>query len=277
MRLHIPIILRKLLSSFSLIGLASAFTAGCGGGGTPQSPATTLSGNTSVTVLSSGTANDQLSEFNIDLTSVTLTSQSGKTVTLFSNPLYTEFIHLNGTQEPLATVTVPQDIYTSTTATLGSAVFTCVSYNPAENELWTSTFSDMGVAPANVTAIMAAPITITGTAMGLALDLQVSQSASWGTCVNVGASTPYSITPSFNVTPVDIVAQPTNSANGMATSLRGLVSSVDATEAGFSVVGEDGPNLFGPSWQTRVPAAAPSFKESAVLHNSQSACRWIWT
>ena len=41
-----------------------------------------LSGNTSVTVVMTSTANDQLAEFDLGFQSITLTSQSGKTVTL---------------------------------------------------------------------------------------------------------------------------------------------------------------------------------------------------
>jgi hypothetical protein len=245
MSLSISIILRKLPSSFFLVALAAGFVAGCGGS-TLESPGTPLTGNTQVVLLATSTANDRLSEFNIELSSVTLTSQSGKTMTLLSSTLYPEFIHLNGTEEPLMTVSIPQDIYTSATATLGGAQFVCVSYNSSQNKTATATFSDIGnIPPANVTVNLAAPITITGSAMGLSLDLQVSQSASWGTC-NSG---PFSITPSFNVSPVVIAAQPTNCANGKMTGLGGLIRSVDAGGAGFSVTGEDGSGLFGPIWQ----------------------------
>jgi hypothetical protein len=48
--------------------------------------------------------------FQISILSLTLTSQSGETVSLFSSPAppastgNTEFMHVNGTAEPLATV-----------------------------------------------------------------------------------------------------------------------------------------------------------------------------
>lgn len=83
--------------------LAIAVTAGCGSDVSPV-------GNTSVTLLSSSTANDKLSMFQISILSLTLTSQSGETVSLFSSPAppastgNTEFMHVNGTAEPLATV-----------------------------------------------------------------------------------------------------------------------------------------------------------------------------
>src|ERR1700678_3674715 len=77
--------------------LAVAVLMGCGSNASPV-------GNTSVTLLSSSTANDRLLQFSLRLTILTLTSQSGNTVSLLAAPLGAEFIHVNGTAEPLATV-----------------------------------------------------------------------------------------------------------------------------------------------------------------------------
>jgi hypothetical protein len=52
------------------------------------------------------------------------------------------------------------------------------------------------------------------------------------------------ITPTFNLTPVTFATQPTNSANGKATGLHGLLAAVDAGGTSFSVTGAD-----GPTWQ----------------------------
>jgi hypothetical protein len=100
----------------SVIALATAFVTGCGGSGVSQPK---LSGNTSVVVLYSGTANDQLVSFSTTINTLTLTSQSGNTVSLLATPVGPEFIGVNGRAEPLVTVSVPQDIYTSATASLG--------------------------------------------------------------------------------------------------------------------------------------------------------------
>lgn len=70
-------------------------TTGCGYGGNSTQPPK-LSGNTSVTVVLSSTANDQLAEFDLEFQSVTLTSQSGKTVSLLTAQQPSEFIHLIG-------------------------------------------------------------------------------------------------------------------------------------------------------------------------------------
>src|SRR5580704_6859867 len=92
--------------------LTAAGMSGCGSTG-PSGPQ--LSGNTSVTVILSSTANDQLSQYIAAFQNITLTSQSGKTVALLSatpdSAPDAEFIHLNGRAEPLLTVSIPQDIY----------------------------------------------------------------------------------------------------------------------------------------------------------------------
>ncbi len=233
----------------SCILVALMSFSGCGGGA-PAAPSTTLSGNTSVTLLATSTANDQLSQFDIGLNSVTLTGDSGNTVKLFTTLPVAEFIHVNGTLEPLQTVSVPQGIYTSATVSVGSSSFVCNGFDASNKLLYSSDFSDQQVPSSAVTVNLPSPITITGTAMGLSLDLLVSQSTSWGTCdPNSNASSPFSITPTFNLTPVDISAQPTNSANGRVLGLHGLVTSVDASGTGFSVTAAD-----GPCWQVTTSA-----------------------
>jgi hypothetical protein len=81
--------------------------------------------------------------------------------------------------------------------------------------------------------------------MGLVLNLQVSQSVGSFDCLVPFTSV--SITPTFNLTPVVLAAQPTNTANGKATGLHGLIGSVDASGTGFSVTGAD-----GPIWQVSI-------------------------
>ena len=195
---HLP---RSLVSRvlFALtVMLAAAFATSCGTGRSGPPP---LSGNTRVTLLLSSSANGQLSQFDIGFNSISLTSQSGKSVNLFATSQSPEFIHLNGKTEPLLTVSVPQGIYTSATVSLGPASFTCSTLT-SSGGLDTSTYA-YGAVPSNqVTVNVAAPITVTGTAMGLALNLLVSPSASYpSTCYPVGIA-PFSINPTFNLTPV---------------------------------------------------------------------------
>ena len=117
--------LSRFLSPLAI--LAVSLTTGCGSGGSTAPPK--LSGSTDVTLIMSSTANDQVTRFAVQLQTLTLTSQSGKTVTLLSSQQPSEFMHLNGGIEPLTTLNVPQDIYTSATVTL-EAVFVCLAQVP---------------------------------------------------------------------------------------------------------------------------------------------------
>jgi Domain of unknown function (DUF5666) len=190
--------------------------------------------NTEVTLVLSGVANDQLIEFNVNLQSLSLTSASGKMVSLLSTEQTTEFMHINGGIEPLITVSVPQDVYTSATATVGSAQFTCASLTP-QGGIDTSTFAYGQTPSANVTVNLPAPITIAGDSMGLSVDLLVAQSESYPTSCYINGIVPFSITPTFNVAPIAFSAQPTNSGNGGVSGLNGQISSINAANGSFVV------------------------------------------
>src|SRR5579863_9169612 len=144
--------LSVLVLTFTLVLVT--ITASCGSSSSaPNSPK--LSENTLVTVLLSSTANDQLSQFSMELQSLTLTSQSGKTVNVFTTQQPSEFVHINGNIEPLVTVSIPQDVYTAATATIGGAQFTCImvippGYSSAGN-LDTSTYAYGYTPNSNVT------------------------------------------------------------------------------------------------------------------------------
>jgi hypothetical protein len=170
-----------------------------------------------------------------------LTSQSGKTVNLLtasaSTPNFSEFIHVNGPAEPLLTVSVPQDVYTTATATLDEyGGFACVSLL-SSGGIQTSFFGQAQSATINLPS----PVTITGTSMALALNLQVSQSATFSSCDLTQAT--YTNTPTFNLAPVAVSSQPTSVANGKENGVDGLISSVSATGNQFGLTTADGTTL----------------------------------
>ncbi len=232
----IPERLRSFFSAIlSVVALFTVgFTTACGGGGSTQ----VLSGNTQVTVALTSTGNDQLSEFDMVLNSVTLTSKSGKTVSLLSTPQGFEFTHLNGQLAPGFTVTVPQDIYTSATATVGGAQFACATYTPGV-ALTSATYSYGYTPDSNVTVNLPSPITITGSNMGLAINLDVLQSATLpSNCWDTGAS--WSITPTFNVTPVVFSSTPANPQNGKVSALDGEIAAISPSGNGFTLAVAEG-------------------------------------
>ena len=215
--------------SLALIVAAGVFNTGCGGRNM-SSPI--LSGNTAVTIVVTSTANDQLAEFDLGFQDITLTSQSGKTAALASSstsgpPLDAEFMHLNGTAQPLLTATIPQDIYTSATLKLGGGAFVCLALGQVDGEqtLSTATYS---LFPPTATVNFPSPLTVTGTSMVLSLNLLVSQSATLGDCVNVDGFSGFSAAPTFNLTPLTLAASPTNSANGKVMGIDGEVTAVSS-------------------------------------------------
>jgi hypothetical protein len=227
----------RIVTALAFIVPIATLAAGCGGSG-----GTTFSGNTAVTVLASSTANDQLVQLSLNFTGLALTNQSGTTVSLLTTPVSEEFIHLNGTAEPLFTASVPQGVYTSATATIGGAQFSCATLL-SSGELDDSTYA-YGVTPSSqVTVKLPSPIKVTGDAMGLVLDLLVSVSAMDTSCAPNGIST-YSITPTFNLAPVASSSQPSNSTNGKLTGLDGIVASLGASGSSFTVTTQGD----GPSW-----------------------------
>ncbi len=240
---HRPVLLFHLLWA-SCIALPAAFTAGCGSGG----GGTTLSGNTQATVLASSTANDQLFQFSVTLQSLTLVSQSGKSVPVLTAPISDEFIHLNGKVEPLTTVSIPQDVYTSAVATVSEAFPACAGAALMDESLG-------GIqSPSDVTVELPQPITITGTAMGMVLNLQVAKTAQFNGGCSQNLTNTLFITPVFNLTPMTIAAQPTNSENGKALGVEGSIGSVSANGAGFSAAAlfsaDEGNS--NPNWQVSV-------------------------
>jgi hypothetical protein len=136
-------------------------------------------------------------------------------------------------------VSIPQDVYTSASITVGGAKFTCVGLDSSNGGLQQSEFAYGQVPSSDVTVNLPAPITITGTGMAISLDLPVSQSASFATCLG-GSGDTYSITPTIDVTPVTLSGQPTNSTNGMAKDLHGMIGTVNPSETSFSVTSADG-------------------------------------
>jgi hypothetical protein len=225
---------------FGLIVVAAIFSSSCGSGGSMPSPSgPQFSGNTQVTVVLTSTANDQLAQFYIQLQNLTLTSQSGQTVTLLSSPSlqqdynFTELMHVNGGANPLLTLSIPQGVYTAAAATLGYAQFTCVTLSPqgsaAPGGIDSNTFAYGQTPTANVSVNLPSPITITGEGMGLSLDLLVSQSASYPNgCYTTGLE-PFSITPTFNLTPLTLSSQPTNANNGEVVGLDGQITTIGTT------------------------------------------------
>ena len=235
---------RTLSSRLSVVLIillvAVGVTTGCGSSGTSSTGGgQKFSGNTNVTLVLSSTANDQLSQFNLDIQSLTLTSQSGSTAPVLAGDWQAEYMHLNGGIEPVATITLPQGIYVGATAVIGGADFTCLTVMPpgsnSPGNLDESTYAYGYTPSSNVTVTLPSPITITGDSMGLSLNLLVAQSASYPSSCYPSGLSQFAITPTFNLTPWTVTAQPTSPANGKITEFEGQVSALGTTGSGLSL------------------------------------------
>jgi hypothetical protein len=174
----------------------------------------------------------------VEFQTLTLTSQSGKTVTLSSSQQPSEFMHLNGGIEPLTTVNIPQDIYTSATATLSAAVYVCIAQDLATSGLYIANYSIINQGPA---INLPAPITITGSKMALLLDMQVSNSAPFPACYSNPPFTGFSMTPTFDLTPFALSVSPTNSGNGKLGGFDAEVASVQMSGSSLTLTIAGGP------------------------------------
>ncbi|MGA7378021.1 MAG: DUF5666 domain-containing protein, partial [Candidatus Sulfotelmatobacter sp.] len=113
----------------------------------------------------------------------------------------------------------------------------------------------------SATINLPAPITITGTSMALALNLQVSQSAMFSSCDLTQAT--FTNTPTFNLAPVAVSSQPTSVANGKENSIDGLIASVSPTGNQFGLTTADGTALSFNIDSTTVYHGVPGFSALA--------------
>jgi Domain of unknown function (DUF5666) len=222
--------------------LATVLTTGCGSGGSSPSPPK-FSGNTQVTVVLTSTANDQISELNLNFQGMTLTSQSGKTVSLLAAQQPSEFIHLNGAIDPLVTATVPQGIYTAATAAIPYGESVCIANGVSEGADIAMAYYNANLPASSVSVTLPSPITVTGTSMVIALNMAVSSSAIVPNCLNAGTTgfAGFTLTPTFSLAPLTLSSSPTNATNGEFLGLEGEVASLTSSKNGFNLSIAEGP------------------------------------
>ncbi|HWO34063.1 MAG TPA: hypothetical protein VNO32_35145, partial [Candidatus Acidoferrum sp.] len=231
----------SILLSVLAIAILGESLAGCGSQMGGPAPAKT----TQMVVLLTTTANDQLSSFTANLTSIALVDSSGKSTTIpiganLQSGATVEWMHLNGASEPLPAVSVPQATYVSATVTVSICTFSYVTF--ANQSLTTAEYTGgpCGQGTGSTTVNLSKPITVTGTVMALSLDLQVSQSF---TLIGSGATAVVTISPVFNLTPISIAAPPTDETNGKVIGVAGQVMSLNMNANSFTAQTPDGVSL----------------------------------
>ena len=247
---------QRVLMVGLLILLAAMGLLGCGATSSQLSPVPSHPPGrtgTPVVLLATSTANDRLVQFQFQITGVTLTAKSGRSVSLLSNTIFPEMMHLNSVVEPLSTVTLPRDTYTSASISVGSAQFVCTSYDPVQG-LQTSTFVYGAVPSSSVHLTLESPISVAQSPVAVLLNVDVSQSVSLSSCQG-GSATTFSITPTMTLAPLTLASHPTSSANGLLTGMHGMVSQIQPDLGTLTISGADGPNLSGPTWRLTTDAS----------------------
>jgi len=195
--------------------------------------------NSTVVVLMTSRANDQLVNFNVAVTSMSLTDTAGSSVTLLSNPNANllssiEFMHLANHPEPLTTISVPQGMYTSATVKIGFCSFTDVTFDRSTGALTRSTYAQglCSQGTGNATVNFTTPIAVAGPVTALSLNLQVSQSF---TLTGTVANAAFTISPTFTLSSLPLATHPSNSKNGKVAGLAARVTAVNASANTFTV------------------------------------------
>lgn len=234
MRCHLCLLPLFILAALNILLLPLLGCGGAGattGGGTSNPPPP--SETTHVTFLLSSTGNDKLTSFALDAPWLTITSQSGKAVTvstLQSSSSSWEFAHLNGISEPVLAADIPQNTYTG--ASLEYSFVNFMFFFP-----WTGeNIPICGVnqtAPSTVSTNLPSPIVVSGSDMALILSLSLSQSANYAgaSCSTLSAT----ISPTLSLAPLTLVDSPTNFSNGLQQDLNGAVESVDPANGNFTI------------------------------------------
>src|SRR5579872_6188438 len=244
-----------LLLSLAISPILIALAACSGAAGSlPRS-------TTAVTVLATSTADDRLTQFTMAFSGLSLISSTGKEVPIITSPIYTEFIHLNGAEEPLLTVNIPSGTYTSAKASVGFSTLYCIAV-AQQGGLDGLSWSSGNVKSDKVSITLPHPIQVSGGSTAIQLNLLVGPSSSNGVCDI--ESTHSGVAPSFMLTEV------TTDSTRNISNLQGVVQSIN-DDGSFTVSSIDGANLsydgssgaavtaLPPQWQVS-PAAGAVFQ-----------------
>lgn len=221
--------MRMALVAGSVAG-AVGLVGGCGSG--PVAPAVVLA-PTMTTLLVTSTNNAQIPIFKFNVVGVSLVGSDGTTtVNLMSAPQVVEMGSINGVARPLATVSVPQGSYTAVNLTYGASGFVVIDHSAGDGSIDFGTYNvnlptgTPSGANATVKMTLATPLEVSGTAMGVLLDLNIPKSTTFtpylsGSTNMTGGQTSFS--PLFTMSGVTIAAQPSTLMDGAVQDVHGQV------------------------------------------------------
>jgi hypothetical protein len=185
-----------------------------------------------VAIQLSSKANDELVQYTTQIASISLTNQAGKTTTIFNTPTNVDFIPANGNAYPLATVQVPQDIYTAASINMYTPNFryTFLDSTGSDN---TVNYTYLGATPVPV-VVVSQPVTISGSAMGLTLLLDMSKSLVISNYIMPQLST-FTGNPTLDLSVFPLTAPATTPLNGKCIGLAGQITAMNMANSSMTV------------------------------------------
>lgn len=205
--------------------------AGCGSSGGPAGPA----GTTQATLMITSTNNAQIPVFKMNLQGVSLVASDGTVVSLLLKPQTVELGSINGVARPLASVSIPQGSYASVNLSYGSSGFVVIDRSSGQGNIDIGNYplslpAGMPSGPnasATVKLTLTTPLVVTGSAMGLLLNVNIPKSVTYtpyfsGSSAMTGGNTTYS--PVYTLSGVTLAAQPSTMLDGMVEGVHGLVT-----------------------------------------------------
>lgn len=229
--------LRGLLCQMLLLIFCAVFVSGCGGGSSsgttaPVSKNCIASGVASAKVpvlFTSDAGLGALINFNVGITSITLTDGCGNSVTAYTAPAEAtaqgistiELTHVNGVSEPLAVATLPEATYT--TASVSYQLVDMAYLYPDSLTFVDSTYE---ADPVSGKVELSAPIVVDGKGTAITLDTLLADPVVLGPAP-VGLLPIVTVTPVFGISGFRPAAEPANDREGSA-NVHGLITSVGA-------------------------------------------------
>jgi hypothetical protein len=241
-------------ASTALLFAIGCATGASGGSSGPSGP--TYSGNTHATLLITATNNAQIPIFNFNLEALTLVASDGTSVPVLTTPQTVELGSINGVARPLVAVDVPQGAYTSVKLTYGSSKFAVIDHssNDGTVDIGNYNINTPANQPATATQQLTIPMVITGSAMGLLLNLNIPKSTTYNPyftgspnfAPGAGQTT---FSPVYSISAVQPAAQPTTLLDG---EVEGVHGQITASSGGvLTITSQNGAVLnFTPSSST---------------------------
>jgi len=219
---------RFAIATVMSASIAVMVTTGCGGKSSPIA----MPANTHATLLITATNNAQIPIFKFNIQGLTLVASDGTNVPVLTTSQIVELGSINGVARPLVTTGVPQGNYTSVKLSYGPSTFVVIDHSGGAGSIDFGNYSisTTGNQAETVTLSLSTPLVVSGSSMGLLLDLNIPKSTTYvpffdGSMIIAPNGGQTTFTPVFSLSGVTPAAQPSTLQDGKVEDVHGQVTS----------------------------------------------------